>query len=63
MLLSGTTVLVKVAPVRLCHSRMLFARAYPRETQAMVRNRAGPAQACQYPMMAIGRWSTSSTRC
>jgi hypothetical protein len=29
-------VTVKVAHVRLCHSRMLFARAYPRETQEMV---------------------------
>jgi hypothetical protein len=28
--------LVKVAHVRLCHSRMLFVRAYPRETQEMV---------------------------
>src|ERR1700754_2550433 len=36
VLLSGTTVLVKVAHVRLCHSRMLFVRAYPRETQEMV---------------------------
>ena len=36
VLLSGTTVLVKVAHVRLCHSRMLFVRAYPRETQVMV---------------------------
>jgi hypothetical protein len=29
-------VTVKVAHVRLCHSRMMFARAYPRETQEMV---------------------------
>ena len=36
VLLNGVTVLVKVAHVRLCHSRMLFARAYPRETQEMV---------------------------
>jgi transposase len=36
ILLSGVTVTVKVAHVRLCHSRMLFARAYPRETQEMV---------------------------
>ena len=36
VLLSGVTVLVKVAHVRLCHSRMLFVRAYPRETQEMV---------------------------
>jgi hypothetical protein len=36
VLLSGTTVMVKVAHVRLCHSRMMFVRAYPRETQEMV---------------------------
>jgi len=30
------TVIVKVAHVRLCHSRMLYVRAYPRETQEMV---------------------------
>ena len=27
------TMTVKVAHVRLCHSRMAFVRAYPRETQ------------------------------
>jgi transposase len=36
VLLNGVTVAVKVAHVRLCHSRMLFVRAYPRETQEMV---------------------------
>ena len=36
MLINGVTVTVKVAHVRLCHSRMLFVRAYPRETQEMV---------------------------
>src|SRR5450432_1675799 len=36
VVLSGVTVTLKVAHVRLCHSRMLFARAYPRETQEMV---------------------------
>jgi transposase len=36
VLIDGTTVTVKVAHVRLCHSRMLFVRAYPRETQEMV---------------------------
>ena len=36
VLIAGTTVTVKVAHVRLCHSRMLFVRAYPRETQEMV---------------------------
>jgi transposase len=30
---SGTTVIVKVAHVRLCQSRMPLVRAYPRETQ------------------------------
>jgi transposase len=36
VVLNGTTVTVKVAHARLCHSRMLFVRAYPRETQEMV---------------------------
>jgi DNA replication protein DnaC len=36
VLINGATVTVKVAPVRLCHSRMLFVRAYPRESQEMV---------------------------
>src|SRR4051812_42032649 len=36
VVLSGVTVTVKVAHVRLCHSRMMFIRAYPRETQEMV---------------------------
>jgi transposase len=36
VLLDGVTTTVKVAHVRLCHSRMMFVRAYPRETQEMV---------------------------
>ncbi len=36
VLINGTTVTIKVAHVRLCHSRMLFVRAYPRESQEMV---------------------------
>src|ERR1700746_1974612 len=36
VLINGTTVTVKVAHVRLCHSRMLFVRAYQPETQEMV---------------------------
>ena len=36
VLISGVTVTVKVAHVRLCHSRMMFARAYMRESQEMV---------------------------
>jgi transposase len=36
VLIDGATTTVKVAHVRLCHSRMPFVRAYPRETQEMV---------------------------
>ena len=36
VMLDGVAVTVKVAQVRLCHSRMLFVRGYPRETQEMV---------------------------
>jgi transposase len=32
VVLNGATVTVKVAHMRLCHSRMPFVRAYPRET-------------------------------
>jgi transposase len=36
VVLNGVTTKVKVAHVRLCYSRMVFARTYPRETQEMV---------------------------
>ncbi len=36
VVIDGVTTIVKVAQVRLCHSRMLFVRAYPREAQEMV---------------------------
>jgi transposase len=36
IVMDGVTTTVKVAHVRLCHSRMMFVRAYPRETQEMV---------------------------
>ena len=36
VVMDGVTTTVKVAHVRLCHSRMMFVRAYPRETQEMV---------------------------
>ena len=36
VLINGTTVTIKVAHVRLCYSRMLYVRAYPRESQEMV---------------------------
>jgi transposase len=34
--MDGVTTTVKFAHIRLCHSRMMLARAYPRETQEMV---------------------------
>src|SRR5918993_1462032 len=36
VLINGTTVRIKVVHVRLCYSRMLFVRAYPRESQEMM---------------------------
>src|SRR5689334_14677539 len=36
VVLNGATTTIKVAQVRLCHSRRPFVRAYPRETQEMV---------------------------
>jgi transposase len=36
VVLHGTTVIVKAAHMRLCHSRLPFVRVYPRETQEMV---------------------------
>jgi transposase len=42
VLINGVTVTVKVAHVRLCHSRMLFVRAYPRETPGDGVRRAQP---------------------
>ena len=36
VVMNGATMTVKVAHLRLCHSRMMFVRAYPRETQEMV---------------------------
>ena len=36
VVINGVTTKVKVAHLRLCHSRMLFVRAYPRESQEMV---------------------------
>jgi transposase len=36
VVIDGVTTMAKVAHVRLCYSRMLFVRAYPRESQEMV---------------------------
>jgi transposase len=50
VLINGTTVTVKVAHVRLCHSRMLFVRAYPRETQEMVFDAHDRARLVKVPL-------------
>jgi transposase len=36
VVIAGVTAMVKVAHMRLCHSRMFYVRAYPRESQEMV---------------------------
>ena len=36
VVIDGVTTMAKIAHIRLCHSRMLFVRAYPRESQEMV---------------------------
>ena len=36
VVIAGATTTVKVAHLRLCHSRMFYVRAYPRESQEMV---------------------------
>jgi len=36
IVMNGVTMIVKVAHMRLCHSRMPFVRVYPRESQEMV---------------------------
>ncbi len=59
VVISGVTVTVKVAHVRLCHSRMMFARAYMRESQEMVFARmTGPSPSSRAP--ARGASTTSS---
>jgi len=56
VVLNGVTATVKVAHVRLCHSRMLFVRAYPRETQEMVFDAHDRASRC-----SRGRAGAAST--
>jgi transposase len=70
VLIAGVTVTVDVAQVRLCHSRMLFVRAYPRETQEMVfdaHDRAfplfkGPARAARRRSFAAWPRTPSGSR-
>ena len=54
-IIDGVTTTIKVAHVRLCHSRMVFVRAYPRETQEP-RHRARTGGA------SMARCSTLTTR-
>lgn len=52
-LIAGVTVTVKVAQVRLCHSRMMFVRAYPRESREprhRARTGGAPLARCSTPM-------------
>ena len=52
VLIAGVTVTVKVAQVRLCHSRMMFVRAYPRESQEprhRARTDGAPMARCSTP--------------
>ena len=53
VVMDGVTTIVKVAHVRLCHSRMMLARAYPRETQEMVFD--APERAFAFFKGACGR--------
>jgi transposase len=53
VLINGVTVTVKVAHVRLCHSRMLFVRAYPRETRRWCSTpTTGPSPSSRAPARA-----------
>jgi hypothetical protein len=45
-------VTVKVAHVRLCHSRMMFVRAYMRESQEMVFDAQPPIRKATSPSKA-----------
>ena len=40
VVIDGATTTIKVAHVRLCHSRMFFVRACPRETRGSLSHRA-----------------------
>ena len=44
--MDGVTTIVKVAHVRLCHSRMMLARAYPQQTHEMLFDAHDHAFAC-----------------
>ena len=65
ILISGVTVTVKVAHVRLCHSRMMFARAYMRESQEprhRARTDGAPMARCSTPMIGPSPSSRAPAR-
>ena len=52
-LIGGVTTTLKVAHVRLCHSRMMFVRAYPRESQEWCSTRtSAPSRSSRAPARA-----------
>ena len=58
VVIAGITITVKVAHVRLCHSRMMFVRAYMRESQEprhRARTDGAPMARCLTPMAGRSR--------
>jgi hypothetical protein len=53
--MEGVTTIVKVAHRRLCHSRMMFVRAYPRETQRRAVEGLGVANALERVRRELAR--------
>ena len=65
VLIGGVTATVKVAHVRLCHSRMMFARAYMRESQEprhRARTDGAPMARCSTRMTGLLRSFEAPTR-
>jgi len=60
VLINGATVTLKVAHIRLCHSRISFVRAYPRETQEMVFDAHESGTSA---VTSIWEWRHRSARC
>src|SRR3546814_18189236 len=60
IVMAGVTTTVKVAHVRLSHSRMFFVAAYPRETQEMVFDAHARAFAFFGGVCTLGIYDTMS---
>lgn len=60
VVLNGVTTTVKVAHLRLCHSRMMFVLAYPRETQERVFDADQRARPKPWRAPAAGRGHATS---